>query len=217
MTMDKLHKPLFQNLYGPETENPTNESEIKREEIIDLIKESLSLLNKARTMARINDDVQIQDDITKALNIFFQRKGFQQTNHPGRNLFEDYSDMELFEFYYFEEKNDPYDVCNELDDIYYKYGSFRRCYEDLRLEIAKRWHQQKIKTYRNKRNPNKYLEVHNDGHYHNSLKQYMFWSKNPDGAVLSDPIKNVTGDRKLHRWRKENLNVLLEDYELVEG
>lgn len=74
-----------------------------------------------------------------------------------------------------------------------------------------------IKTYRNKRNPNKYLEVHNDGHYHNSLKQYMFWSKNPDGTVLSDPIKNVTGDRKLHRWRKENLNVLLEDYELVEG
>lgn len=74
-----------------------------------------------------------------------------------------------------------------------------------------------IKTYRNKRNPNKYLEVHNDGHYHNSLKQYMFWSKNPDGAVLSDPIKNVTGDRKLYRWRKENLNVLLEDYELVEG
>lgn len=74
-----------------------------------------------------------------------------------------------------------------------------------------------IKTYRNKRNPNKYLEVHNDGHYHNSLKQYMFWSKNPDGTVLSDPIKNVTGDRKLHRWRKENLNVLLEDYKLVEG
>ena len=74
-----------------------------------------------------------------------------------------------------------------------------------------------IKTYRNKRNPNKYLEMHNDGHYRNSLKQYMFWSKNPDGAILSDPIKNVTGDRKLHRWRKENLNVLLEDYELVEG
>ena len=74
-----------------------------------------------------------------------------------------------------------------------------------------------IKTYRNKRNPNKYLEVHNDGHYHNSLKQYMFWDENPDGTALSDPIKNVTGDRKLHRWRKENLNVLLEDYELVEG
>ena len=142
--MDKLHKTLFQNLYGPETENPTNESEIKREEIIDLIKESLSLLNKARTMARINDDVQIQDDITKALNIFFQRKGFQQTNHPGRNLFEDYSDSELLEFYDFEEKSDPYDICEELDEVYYKYGSFRRCYEDLRLEIANRWYQQKI-------------------------------------------------------------------------
>ena len=63
-----------------------------------------------------------------------------------------------------------------------------------------------IKTYRNKRNPNKYLEVHNDGHYHNSLKQYMFWSKNPDGAVLSNPIKNVTGDRKLHRWSNNHRN-----------
>lgn len=146
MTMDKLHKTLFQNLYGPETENPTNESERKREEIIDLIKESLSLLNKARTMARINDDVQIQNDITKALNVFFERKGFQQRNHPGKNLFEDYSDKELFEFYDFEKKGDPYKICPELDKIYCRYGSFRRCYEDLRLEIAKRWHQQKINT-----------------------------------------------------------------------
>lgn len=73
-----------------------------------------------------------------------------------------------------------------------------------------------IKTYRNKRNPNKYLEVHNDDHYHNSLKQYMFWSKNPDGSALSNPIKNIIGDKKLHRWRKGDLNVLLEDYELVE-
>lgn len=48
MTMDKSYKNLFQNLYGSEPENPTNESEIKREEIIDLIKESLSLLNKER-------------------------------------------------------------------------------------------------------------------------------------------------------------------------
>lgn len=95
-------------------------------------------------MARINDDVQIQDDITKALNVFFQRKEFQQTNHPGRNLFEDYSDSELLEFYDFEEKSDPYDICEELDEVYYKYGSFRRCYEDLRLEIVNRWYQQKI-------------------------------------------------------------------------
>lgn len=33
----------------------------------------------------------------------------------------------------------------------------------------------KIRTYRNKRNPNKFIEVHNDGHYHNSVKQYMYW------------------------------------------
>ena len=26
-----------------------------------------------------------------------------------------------------------------------------------------------IKVYRNKRNPNKYIEVHNDGHYHNCI------------------------------------------------
>lgn len=94
-------------------------------------------------MARINDDVQIQNDITKALNVFFERKGFQQRNHPGKNLFEDYSDKELFEFYDFEKKGDPYKICPELDKIYCRYGSFRRCYEDLRLEIAKRWHQQR--------------------------------------------------------------------------
>ena len=144
MTMDKSYKNLFQNLYGSEPENPTNGSEKEKAVVIDLIKDSLSLLNKARTMSRLNDDVQIQDDITKALNIFFQRKGFQQTNHPGRNLFEDYSDSELLEFYDFEEKSDPYDICEELDEVYYKYGSFRRCYEDLRLEIANRWYQQKI-------------------------------------------------------------------------
>lgn len=28
-----------------------------------------------------------------------------------------------------------------------------------------------ITTYRNKRNEHKFIEVHNDGHYHNSLKQ----------------------------------------------
>lgn len=28
-----------------------------------------------------------------------------------------------------------------------------------------------IQVYRNRRNSNKYIEVHNDGHYHNSLKK----------------------------------------------
>ena len=30
-----------------------------------------------------------------------------------------------------------------------------------------------VKIYQNKKNKNKYLEVHNDGYYHNSLKQFM--------------------------------------------
>lgn len=74
----------------------------------------------------------------------------------------------------------------------------------------------KIRTYRNKRNPNKFIEVHNDGHYHNSVKQYMYWETNViTGERLLKSVKNLLGDRKLHRWRKANLNELLEDYEEV--
>ena len=74
----------------------------------------------------------------------------------------------------------------------------------------------KIRTYRNKRNPNKFIEVHNDGHYHNSVKQYIYWEANViTGERLLKPVKNLLGDRKLHRWRKANLNELLEDYEEV--
>ena len=64
-----------------------------------------------------------------------------------------------------------------------------------------------IRTYQNKRNENKYIEVHNDGHYHNSVRQFMFWGKYG--------VKNLLGDRKLHRWRIGDLRVLLEDYRLV--
>lgn len=64
-----------------------------------------------------------------------------------------------------------------------------------------------IKIYRNKRNPNKKIEVHDDGHYHNSVRQFMYWNNG---------VKNLLGDRYLHRWRKKNLNELLEDYELDE-
>ena len=63
-----------------------------------------------------------------------------------------------------------------------------------------------VKIYRNKRNENKYIEVHNDGHYHNSVRQYLEWSNG---------VKYITGDRKLHRWTVKNLRELLEDYELV--
>ena len=54
-----------------------------------------------------------------------------------------------------------------------------------------------VQIYRNRRNPNKYLEIHNDG------------------ELLLNPVKNIVGDKKLYRWRKANLMELLEDYEVV--
>ena len=33
--------------------------------------------------------------------------------------------------------------------------------------------------------------------------------------VMEVNVKNLLGDRKLHRWRKGNLKELLEDYEEV--
>ena len=62
-----------------------------------------------------------------------------------------------------------------------------------------------IKLYRNKRNPHKYIEVRNDGHYHNTVRQMMFWTS--PARVL-----NYVGDGVLHRWRISNLKELLEDY-----
>ena len=64
-----------------------------------------------------------------------------------------------------------------------------------------------VKIFRNKRNHNKYIEVHNDGHYHNALVQFLYWHKTN--------VTYKTGDRCLHRWRKANLSGLLEDYEPV--
>ena len=61
-----------------------------------------------------------------------------------------------------------------------------------------------IRVYRNKANHNKYIEVRNDGYYHNTVRQYMQWGE----------VKNLLGDRCLHRWRKGNLDTLLEDYEV---
>lgn len=70
------------------------------------------------------------------------------------------------------------------------------------------------KIYRNKRNENKFLEVHNDGYYHNTVRQYMEWKHRKKGVVLS-VVKNFTGDGVLRRWRIGNLNELLADYEEV--
>ena len=72
-----------------------------------------------------------------------------------------------------------------------------------------------ITIYRNKRNENKYIEVHNDGYYHNSVKQFMQWQKDHFVNQLAKPIRNEMGDQVLHRWKKANLMELLEDYELI--
>lgn len=61
-----------------------------------------------------------------------------------------------------------------------------------------------IKLYRNKRNGNKFIEVHNDGHRHNSVRQFI------RTANLHKP--QYTGDGNLHRWGINSLRELLEDY-----
>lgn len=66
----------------------------------------------------------------------------------------------------------------------------------------------KITLYQNKRNLHKYLEVHNDGHYHNTVRQFLKWDNG---------VKNFTGNKKLNRWRIDNLRELLEDYREVKG
>jgi hypothetical protein len=72
----------------------------------------------------------------------------------------------------------------------------------------------KIRTYQNKRNKRKYIEVHNDGHHHNSVRQYIQHDQKIAGHKVG-VVRNYTGDGKLHRWRKGNLNELLEDYKEV--
>ena len=62
-----------------------------------------------------------------------------------------------------------------------------------------------VKIYRNKRNEHKFIEVRNDGHYHNAVRQYIY---TPSSCVVG-----LTGDGMLHRWRKANLTELLEDYD----
>ena len=64
-----------------------------------------------------------------------------------------------------------------------------------------------IKYYVNKRNKNKFLEVHNDGHYHNAVRQFMHWD--------ATGVTNRTGDGYLHRWRINDLKSLLDDYTFV--
>ncbi len=64
-----------------------------------------------------------------------------------------------------------------------------------------------VTVYVNKRNSNKFIEVHDDGYYHYSLRQFLYWECNK--------VKNMVGDPALRRWRKINLSDLLEDYDEV--
>ena len=76
-----------------------------------------------------------------------------------------------------------------------------------------------VTHYSNKRNPHKHLEVHNDGHGHRSVKQYIKHTADdlrkefPDKEPYSEePIINTTGDGALHRMKKRDFTELANDY-----
>lgn len=95
---------------------------------------------------------------------------------------------------------------------------------DLEEEVKEVKRPTTVSTHRNKRNPHKYMEIHNDGYGHRTARQYMQWNKGDeidlgDTKLVQDhDVKNFTGDGRLHRmnknWRDE---VLDTDYELVEN
>lgn len=56
----------------------------------------------------------------------------------------------------------------------------------------------KIRTYQNKRNKRKYIEVHNDGHHHNSVRQYNNYEGYSKGFLFAtDIIKGFENVLKL--------------------
>lgn len=57
--------------------------------------------------------------------------------------------------------------------------------------------------YQNKENPYKFIEVHNDGHYHNSVKQFI--AKNGKHIVINP----------CYRMKKKAFMELLNNYEEV--
>ena len=71
------------------------------------------------------------------------------------------------------------------------------------------------RTFRNKRNENKFIEtrVTNDGH--TEFRQYMYWDT--DRGPVQNYYTSKSNRGRWHRARKEWLNNLLtEDYEEVE-
>lgn len=141
--MEERYTELFQNVYGAKNEHPLNKIEEKREEIKDIVKEALGMLNQARDMAFGIDETEIQDDITNALNIFLAAEEKQQELPPGENLFTACTDEELFMFYDAFETETEFEYLPKLNRIRSQYASFRRCYMDLNFEISHRWHTEK--------------------------------------------------------------------------
>lgn len=70
-----------------------------------------------------------------------------------------------------------------------------------------------VETYRNRRNPNKYIEVKKGDDGHSYARQYLKWDT-PDGEV-----KNYMGARtsrgRYFRHRRDSIDQMLEDYDEV--
>lgn len=70
-----------------------------------------------------------------------------------------------------------------------------------------------VRTYRNRHNPNKYVEVKNENDGHTSARQYMKWDTH-EGEV-----KNYNGSKsrrgRYSRMRRDSVNDLLNDYDEV--
>ena len=72
---------------------------------------------------------------------------------------------------------------------------------------------EEVRTFRNKRNPNKFIETKKYDDGHTVARQYMQWDDTPNGRV-----RNYTGamDAKNGRWfrhHQDTLNDILDDYE----
>lgn len=70
-----------------------------------------------------------------------------------------------------------------------------------------------VKQYRNRRNPNKYIEVKDEGEGHQSARQYMKWD------TSEGEVKNYNGSKssrgRYSRVRKDTLNQMLDEYDEV--
>ena len=72
-----------------------------------------------------------------------------------------------------------------------------------------------VQTYRNRRNPNKYIEVKKGNDGHSYARQEWEWDT-PEGKV-----KNYTGAKdakrgRYSRTRRDTLDQMLEDYDRID-